>query len=170
MSARDELIGYCLVNLPNEPAFEHAEVLADRYRAEILAEHPTAPAEAYPGELAALRGLARTLRTTIRPDNADIDEVRELLHLHATADAAARARVGAGHEQRVAQLLEAIRAHRGAWTVKRVQEWRRFTGGPTQRGTARRDLDELYRRGHLHRHGPDDGRFYTLNPRKDHTP
>src|SRR5690606_20511899 len=101
---------------------------------------------------------------TIRPDNADIDEVRELLHLHATADAAARARTDVGHEQRVAQLLETIRAHRGAWTVKRVQEWRRFTGGPTQRGTARRDLDELHRRG------PDDGRFYTLNPRKDHTP
>lgn len=33
--------------------------------------------------------------------------------------------------------------------------------------TARRDLIELARRGHLVQHGPDDGRYYT---RKDVRP
>ncbi|MFF1916181.1 hypothetical protein ACFVYE_32260 [Streptomyces sp. NPDC058239] len=38
MSAREDLIGYALVALPNEPAFEKCEQLADAYRAEILHE------------------------------------------------------------------------------------------------------------------------------------
>ncbi|WP_331731870.1 hypothetical protein OG298_45325 (plasmid) [Streptomyces sp. NBC_01005] len=39
MSARENLIGYdALVALPNEPAFEKCEQLADAYRAEVLHE------------------------------------------------------------------------------------------------------------------------------------
>jgi DeoR/GlpR family transcriptional regulator of sugar metabolism len=70
-------------------------------------------------------------------------------------------------EQRLAQLLDTIRTHGVRWTSGRVQNLRRLTGGPVQRGTARRDLEELARRGHLNQHGPEDGRFYTLRTRKD---
>jgi hypothetical protein len=71
-------------------------------------------------------------------------------------------------EQRLAQLLDTIRTRPGyRWTSRRVQNLRRLTGGPTQRGTASRDLKELARRGHLDEHGPEDGRFYTLKTRKD---
>ncbi|HEY8985696.1 MAG TPA: hypothetical protein VIU15_39760 [Streptomyces sp.] len=66
---------------------------------------------------------------------------------------------------RADHLLDTIRAQGGRWTTGRVQAHRRSTGGPTQRGTASRDLDELYRRGHLQRCGAQDGRFYVL--RKD---
>jgi hypothetical protein len=38
MSARDELIGYALMALPNEPAFAKCGELADAYRAEVIAE------------------------------------------------------------------------------------------------------------------------------------
>ncbi|MFF7949075.1 hypothetical protein [Streptomyces griseorubiginosus] len=57
------------------------------YRAEVLAED----GQAYGGELAMLRDLVRTLRVAVRPDDADLGEVRRLLHQHATDDAAARA-------------------------------------------------------------------------------
>lgn len=70
-------------------------------------------------------------------------------------------------ETRLAQLLDTIRTHGRRWTAGRVQNLRRLTGGPTQRGTARRDLAELHRRGHLNQHGPDDGRWYSLKTRKD---
>ncbi|WP_060887618.1 hypothetical protein [Streptomyces caniscabiei] len=70
------------------------------------------------------------------------------------------------HEQRLAQLLDLIRSRPGKWTSGHVQEYRRRTGGPTQRGTARRDLAELHRRGYLQQHGQSDGRFFTLNNRK----
>jgi hypothetical protein len=69
-------------------------------------------------------------------------------------------------EQRLAQLLDVICSRPGKWSAGHVQELRRRTGGPTQRGTARRDLAELHRRGHLQQHGPRDGRFYTLDNRK----
>ncbi|MFL5910506.1 MAG: hypothetical protein ACJ768_08085 [Gaiellaceae bacterium] len=51
------------------------------------------PGEDYPGELDMLRGLVRTLRTVVRPDDTavDVTEVRRLLHHHASDDAAARA-------------------------------------------------------------------------------
>lgn len=71
-----------------------------------------------------------------------------------------------GPTDRVEHLLDTIRTHRGKWTVSRVRDVRRLTGGPTQRSTARRDLAELHRRGHLQQHGPQDGRFYTLTTRK----
>lgn len=72
------------------------------------------------------------------------------------------------HETRLAELLDTIRARPDQpWSAGRLQKVRRQSGGPTQRGTARRDLAALARRGHLTAHGPDDGRFYTLNPTKD---
>lgn len=70
-------------------------------------------------------------------------------------------------ETRLADLLNLIRAHGARWSARRVHSIRRLSGGAVQRGTARRDLAELARRGHLIAHGPDDGRFYTLNLRKD---
>jgi DeoR/GlpR family transcriptional regulator of sugar metabolism len=72
-------------------------------------------------------------------------------------------------EQRLTQLLDTIRTRPGKWSAGHVQELRRRTGGPTQRGTARRDLAELHRRGLLQRHGQSDGRFYTLDNRKGGT-
>lgn len=65
----------------------HYRDAMDAHRAEVLAED----GQAYDGELAMLRGLIRTLRTVVRPDTADLDEVRRLLHHHATDDATARA-------------------------------------------------------------------------------
>ncbi|MFH8751037.1 hypothetical protein ACH4GK_32150 [Streptomyces rimosus] len=38
MSARDELIGFCLAALPNEQGFAKAERLAAAFRAEVLRE------------------------------------------------------------------------------------------------------------------------------------
>lgn len=73
-------------------------------------------------------------------------------------------------EQRLDQLLDTIRTHPGKWTAGRVHELRRLTGGPVQRGTARRDLIELARRGHLTKCGRSDGRFFILNTRKDSRP
>jgi hypothetical protein len=71
------------------------------------------------------------------------------------------------YEARLAQLLDTIRTHGGKWSTGALQELRRKQGGTKQRGTARRDLAELHRRGHLHQHGAGDGRFYTLKTRKD---
>lgn len=133
-------------------------------------------AENYPGELAMFRGLVRTLRVAAR-DN-DVAEVQRLLYHHTVDETAAYAEQrGKGsrtpadatpaREQRLAQLLGTIRTHRGEWRVGQVQFLRRVTGGPTQRSTARRDLAELHRRGHLLQRGPQDGRFYTLASRKD---
>lgn len=74
--------------------------------------------------------------------------------------------IDSSRERRLTQLLDLIRSQPGKWTSGHVQELRRRTGGPTQRGTARRDLAELHRRGHLQLHGQSDGRFFTLNNRK----
>ncbi|MFF5980892.1 hypothetical protein ACFY78_18805 [Streptomyces olindensis] len=77
------------------------------------------------------------------------------------------AEAASSREARLAQLLDSIRTHRGAWHARRVVDLRRFTGGPTKFSTARGDLAELYRRGHLRQHGPESDRFYTLKLRKD---
>ncbi|AQS70888.1 hypothetical protein B1H29_31915 [Streptomyces pactum] len=52
--------------------------------------------EAYDGELAMLRGLVRTLRVVVRPDDADVNEVRRLLHQHVADETAARQEVRRG--------------------------------------------------------------------------
>ncbi|MFF7313380.1 hypothetical protein [Streptomyces sp. NPDC008137] len=141
---------------------------------ELLKQHDgqqaRAAAEQFPGELAMLRQLVRTLRTVVR-ENHVLPEVRRLLWHHATDEAAAHAEMRddetSSREQRLAQLLDTIRTHRGAWPARRVVDLRRFTGGPTKHTTARGDLAELYRRGHLRQHGGDHDRFYTLKLRKD---
>ncbi|MFR0351830.1 hypothetical protein [Streptomyces sediminimaris] len=51
------------------------------------------PGEAYPGELAMLRGLVRTLRTVARY-GTDMGEVQQLLAEHASDDADARQGAG----------------------------------------------------------------------------
>ncbi|MGW0537847.1 hypothetical protein [Streptomyces sp. NPDC003032] len=72
-----------------------------------------------------------------------------------------------GPTGRTAQLLDAIRAHRGEWTTGRVQELYRSPGfDAPQRGTARRDLHTLHAMGHLVEHDMKGRRFYTLNSRK----
>ena len=48
------------------------------------------PGEAYPGELDMYRQLFRTLRVVVRPDEADMGEVRRLVYQHTSDDAAAR--------------------------------------------------------------------------------
>jgi len=60
--------------------------------AEEKRSRPAADAtpEAYDGELAMLRGLVRTLRVVVRPDDADVTEVRRLLHQHVADETAAR--------------------------------------------------------------------------------
>ena len=73
-------------------------------------------------------------------------------------------------EARLTQLLDTISIRPGQrWTAGRLHNLRRESGGPVQRGTARRDLVELARRGHLRQHGPDDGRYYLLNSTKGGT-
>lgn len=91
-------------------------------------------------------------------------------------DAETRAKVGgwlapapvsSSREGRLEQLLDTIRTHSGHWTPGRVQDMRRRKGRATQRATARHDLAELHRRGHLTVHGPADGRYYLLARKAD---
>lgn len=87
MSARDELIEI-VTSSPESSGGDSvwATDLVDAHRAEVL----EADGQAYDGELAMLRGLVRTLRTVVRSDDADMGEVRRLLHHHAADDTAAR--------------------------------------------------------------------------------
>jgi hypothetical protein len=72
--------------------------------------------EAYDGELAMLRGLVRTLRVVVRPDEVDVAEVRRLLHEHASDDAAARKKSSpAGADATPAALL----AHASEFEIPR---------------------------------------------------
>jgi hypothetical protein len=79
-----------------------------------------------------------------------------------------------GPTGRVAQLLDAIRTHRGRWTVTRTTHLYRALPStaaiPTskRRVIARGDLRDLHAWGHLDQHDPDDApRYYTLKTRKD---
>ena len=63
------------------------DIRLDAYRAEVLATD----GQAYDGELAMLRGLVRTLRVVVRPDDPDVAEVQRLLIEHARDETAARA-------------------------------------------------------------------------------
>ncbi|MDX3835655.1 hypothetical protein [Streptomyces europaeiscabiei] len=64
-------------------------------------------------------------------------------------------------EARLSTVLTTIHANPGRWTAGRLHDLRKTAGrGPSQRGTARRDLAELHRRGLLRRYGPRDGRYY----------
>ena len=66
------------------------QVLTDRVAKAVAPLVTSQDEQAYDGELAMLRGLVRTLRVVVRPDNPDVCEVRRLLHEHARDDAAAR--------------------------------------------------------------------------------
>jgi hypothetical protein len=145
----------------------------------LIANHPdpaTASRALAMAEAAVLRRAADALNAL--PQDYECDPGRgdaaELLRVMAGATEEKCSPAGAGatpgissRETRLAQLLDTIRTHRGAWPARRVVDLRRFTGGPTKHTTARGDLAELARRGHLREHGPDHDRFYTLKTRKD---
>jgi hypothetical protein len=133
-------------------------------------------AEAYEGELEMYRGLVRTLRVVVRADDADVAEVRRLLHLHASDDAEAREKssretaADATPEltERQRRLLDSIRTRGGPWTTARVLDlYALIAPGVVQRGTARRDLAALNRAGHLVLVDEADNRHYILKTRKD---
>ncbi|MFI1562140.1 hypothetical protein ACH4ZX_03600 [Streptomyces sp. NPDC020490] len=134
--------------------------------------------EDYPGELAMLRGLVRTLRVEVRADDASLDTVRQRLWQHVEDERAARTEAKSsradavpGLTDRQARLLDAIRTHRGEWTTRRVIHLYALTDpGVVQRGTARRDLEALHRAGHLVLVDTPDNRHYVLNTRKDVRP
>jgi hypothetical protein len=109
-----------------------ADQLLDAHRAEVLAED----GQAYDGELALLRSLVRTLRATVRPDDATVDQVRQLLHHHLNDDAAARAEKSAPdngnatpalRDTHIADVLRAAALEIG----EKVK-----SGGPRARGLA----------------------------------
>lgn len=95
------------------------------------------------------------------------DRLRRMAGEKSSRQADATPDKASAREARLAQLLDAIRSRPGKWTTGLVQGVRRATGGPVQRGTARRDLEELHRRGHLAKHGAGDGRYYTLRRREE---
>ncbi|PVE04635.1 hypothetical protein [Streptomyces scopuliridis] len=67
------------------------------------------------------------------------------------------------------RLLSTIRQQhgRGRWRTSRVEHLYRDWGVHYPRSNARSDLQALHLAGHLTERGPVDGRFYTLNTRKD---
>ncbi|MFD3574729.1 hypothetical protein [Streptomyces sp. NPDC058644] len=139
--------------------------------------------ENYPGELAMLRGLVMVIHTIAK--HSDIEELRRVLAEHETDERAAYSALGekssrkatatpTGPTGRLAQLLDAIRTHRGDWTTKRVQDLYRGTplappNAPNGRlrAVARGDLRDLHAWGHLVEHDEKGRHFYTLNSRKD---
>lgn len=144
----------------------------------LIANHPdpaTASRALQLAEAAVLRRAADAIESLPQDYECDPGRCDAVERLRRTAagieekcsPAGADATPDSARERRLAQLIDTIRTHRGTWGPKRVQDLRRFTGGPTQRGTAKRDLEELCRRGHLDEFGPDDGRFFTLKIRKD---
>jgi SpoVK/Ycf46/Vps4 family AAA+-type ATPase len=116
-------------------------------------------AEAYPGELAMLRGLVRTLRVVVRPDTVDVDEVRRLLHQHVGDDAEART-----ESARQAALLGAIRKDpSGRWKSGRAVKALRQAGHhPISPSTASHCLAALAAAGHLIRHEETGVRWYEV--------
>lgn len=157
MSADDFVFATLIANHPDPAvasralaeAIATAEVAVLRRAADAINALPQ-DYECDPGRGDAAERLRRT---------ADGIEGKSSREADATPD-----KVGS-HEVRLAQLLDTIRTHGGKWTTGALQELRRKQGGTTQRGTARRDLAELHRRGHLNQHGAGPGRFYTLKRR-----
>lgn len=140
-----------------------AEQLLDAYRAEVLAEVDAQfAAMELPEELKGTFN-AVSYADAWRRCRAVVQAMAEEKSSPAGADATPDK--ATAREARLAQLLDTIRTHGGKWSTRSVQQVRRATGGPVQRGTARRDLTELARRGHLQQHGAGDGRYYTLRRR-----
>lgn len=123
-------------------------------------------AEAYPGELAMLRGLVRTLRVVVRYDD-DVAEVRRLLHQHAADEAAAYAALGDVDKARQAALLTGILAAPARrWKSGRAISLLREAGyHPVSPSTASHDLGALAAAGHLVRHEESGVVWYELTPR-----
>ncbi|GAB2731471.1 hypothetical protein [Streptomyces bullii] len=134
--------------------------------------------EAYDGELAMLRGLVRTLRTAARW--GCIAEVQKLLWEHARDEAAAHAETGEkssptgadatpADTARQADLLTAIRAHRGRWKSGRALRTLRQLGFTSiSKSTASHDLSALAAAGHLTRFEEKGVRWYELAQRGGH--
>jgi hypothetical protein len=127
-------------------------------------------AQAYPGELAMLRGLVRTLRVVVRDgDSAERQrtEVQRLLWQHATDDAQARTEITEPHASAVdtnrrAHLLHAI-AQGGRWKSGTVTRWYQehgYTGLDVH--TARRDLAVLRESGAIVQHDEKGVRWFSL--------
>ncbi|MFJ9029759.1 hypothetical protein ACIRQP_14745 [Streptomyces sp. NPDC102274] len=70
-------------------------------------------------------------------------------------------------EERQHRLLIEIHTRSGRWRTARVEQLYQSWGVHYPRSRARKDLKALATTGHLTVHGPDDGRFYTPNTRKD---
>jgi hypothetical protein len=144
---------------------------------EEIAEYQTPDDEAYPGELQRLRALVLGLRVAaLRKE--DMAQVQWLLTDHEEtrekATDAQSATATPGPTGRLAQLLDAIRTHRGEWTTKRVQDLYRLSplsppNAPEGRlrHVARGDLRDLHTWGYLVLHEDTGRRFYTLATRKD---
>lgn len=100
MSATDQVLRIlaCYYRRESHPAVK-ALALLGRHDADTRAASDDE--QAYDGELAMLRGLVRTLRVVVRPDDRDVDvaEVRRLLHHHADDDAAARQDPNGGDDE-----------------------------------------------------------------------
>ncbi|GGJ87365.1 hypothetical protein GCM10011583_18610 [Streptomyces camponoticapitis] len=72
-SARERLIGYALVALPNEPAFAKCDELADAFRAEVLNEAADAiDAGKQPFPEVVRNGASWAARTVRRMANPDV--------------------------------------------------------------------------------------------------
>jgi alpha-D-ribose 1-methylphosphonate 5-triphosphate synthase subunit PhnI len=148
-----------------------AHRLANAYRAEVLRNEASnlrrVEREEVPeGALGTKTGLLKAALI--------LDERADLIGEKATASAATA--TPAEPTGRVAQLLEAIRTHRGEWTTKRVQDLYRLSplappNAPDGRlrHVARGDLRDLCAWGHLVLHEESGRRFYTLKFRKDAT-
>ncbi|MFH9823070.1 hypothetical protein [Streptomyces bobili] len=128
-------------------------------------------AEAYPGELAMLRGLVRTLRVIVRDDNA-VAEARRLLHHHADDEAAAYEQMGDPTLARQAALLNAIlQAPARRWKSGRAISVLREAGyHPVSPNTASHDLAALASAGHLVRHEEKGVRWYEVARRSPTRP
>ncbi|MER5213659.1 hypothetical protein ABT063_24585 [Streptomyces sp. NPDC002838] len=144
--------------------------------------------ENYPGELEMLRGLVRTLRTVVR-ENDTLPEVRRLLWEQASDEGAAYAEATEKSSRPAADatadpkatgpalkwpddwdevLDTAIRAEGGEWQPKRVQQLYLVRyGRGLYRSNARQFLSKRAHAGLLTLHDRPNGRFYTLNARKD---
>lgn len=144
-----------------------ADQLLDAHRAENLVEGAVA-LERIADETEARVAAHYGAGSGIGPGSAElVREAARTLRSMAGETATAPVASDSSREQRLEQLLDTIRTHGGRWTTLRVQDVRRRAQGATQRGTARRDLAELHRRGHLTVRGPADGRSYTLARRED---
>ncbi|MEU6496407.1 hypothetical protein ABZ890_39525 [Streptomyces sp. NPDC046984] len=157
MSARDDL-AHAIYPEIDGPG---ADQLIAAYRAEVFGE-----------AIAALQGLHDLAPNGLRAHQLAFSVgvligARDFPAMEKSSPDGADATPGrdATRELRLEQLLDTIRTHGGKWTTGTLQALRRTTGGPVQRGTARRDLIELTRRGYLAQFGAADGRYYMLKRR-----